>query len=174
MRGTGSGKCFRNPQQRITPAHAGNSTFNSSFDGTNQDHPRTCGEQLPVPFLSFVPMGSPPHMRGTVAAVGGWHMPRGITPAHAGNRAHAPECRYLPLGSPPHMRGTAWDSPCVTALMRITPAHAGNSGAKPDILDCTEDHPRTCGEQQEQKAREPQKEGSPPHMRGTVINHGGD
>ena len=71
----------------ITPAHAGNSAFQSMTIGLTWDHPRTCGEQIAYDYVDCIRSGSPPHMRGT--AVRHLHSAErsGITPAHAGNRA---------------------------------------------------------------------------------------
>ena len=69
----------------ITPAHAGNRSALKTHGHKWRDHPRTCGEQ-PLKCVShFLPMGSPPHMRGTAESVHEELHIRGITPAHAGN-----------------------------------------------------------------------------------------
>ena len=110
----------------ITPACAGNRgvSFADSFFLT--DHPRVCGEQLSGDVQAILMEGSPPRVRGTVAA----SLPRPcrvrITPACAGNSMiaekriinqedHPRVCgeqlywRDFPLlliGSPPRVRGT--------------------------------------------------------------------
>ncbi len=69
----------------ITPAHAGNTEAQSALSCSHPDHPRTCGEHAEILEATAEPVGSPPHMRGTlraaVAEAGGYR----ITPAHAGN-----------------------------------------------------------------------------------------
>ena len=50
----------------ITPAHAGNSLPGSALPSPSQDHPRSCGEQLPARHMQNTSTGSPPPMRGTV------------------------------------------------------------------------------------------------------------
>ena len=49
---------------RITPAYAGKSFIAFSSDDAFQDHPRLCGEKVPVPHTHILDMGSPPPMRG--------------------------------------------------------------------------------------------------------------
>ena len=126
MRGTGWLHSDWLGRIRITPAHAGNSTAPWCTSAGAEDHPRTCGEQALKPSNAGNAGGSPPHMRGTAAAIQRNTAERRITPAHAGNRTVA--LRLLPLGwdhprtcgeqiffalhcsiilgSPPHMRGT--------------------------------------------------------------------
>ena len=69
---------------RITPAGAGktNPVFNVDF--AYRDHPRRCGENLPVARGGYYGLGSPPQVRGKPAhgSLSGWF--RRITPAGAG------------------------------------------------------------------------------------------
>ena len=51
---------------RITPAHAGKSTFSRFWTSNVEDHPRTCGEKVCNRRLLSLRLGSPPHMRGKV------------------------------------------------------------------------------------------------------------
>ena len=69
---------------RITPAHAGKTKILSSPPSGKTDHPRACGENLPMTLSMPATTGSPPRMRGKP-----WDASRGvsdlrITPAHAG------------------------------------------------------------------------------------------
>ena len=132
---------------------------------------------------------SPPHMRGTVLAAVAFMGPKGITPAHAGNRTapsvpspplwdHPRTCgeqntkerkRSRVLGSPPHMRGTGLFIHGATCLLGITPAHARNRRSPDLSARQLQDHPRTCGEQQPRYRAGGRAVGSPPHMRGTGI-----
>ena len=70
----------------ITPAYAGKSSHQGRPATYRRDHPRLCGEKLPVTLQSVSPVGSPPPMRGKgdicIAADTGV----GITPAYAGKR----------------------------------------------------------------------------------------
>ena len=68
----------------ITPAHAGKSRQVNVPGAPYRDHPRTCGEKPPVQGIHLCDLGSPPHMRGKVAAHKRFSQAVGITPAHAG------------------------------------------------------------------------------------------
>ena len=66
------------------------------------------------------------------------------------------------------MRGTAKGIVELGKKARITPAHAGNSPPAGVVTGSQRDHPRSCGEQQEQERLNHSSGGSPPLMRGTV------
>ena len=51
---------------RITPAYAGKSVTGFHQDDLEEDHPRICGEKMPVNPKKDKRVGSPPHMRGKV------------------------------------------------------------------------------------------------------------
>ncbi len=134
-------------------------------------------------------MGSPPRVRGTVAAADIFFVQRRITPACAGNSSSRPHgrspCSDHPRvcgeqhafnllsvsqqGSPPRVRGTAlcpW-SPC--QARGITPACAGNSIGKLKDGSIATDHPRVCGEQTGAIHSTSHHPGSPPRVRGTAA-----
>ena len=154
-----------------------------------QDHPRTCGEQSIICNIIHSKIGSPPHMRGTVNKKNFGERFEGITPAHAGNSLfprpggmpswdHPRTCgeqnALISLykrsqGSPPHMRGTGKQGEFSKLNVRITPAHAGNSYLQGCRQHKAQDHPRTCGEQRSGNEYKTVPVGSPPHMRGTVL-----
>ena len=70
-------------------------------------------------------------------------------------------------GSSPRMRGTRRKTCNRTAEIRIIPAHAGNTyicSASPPV---PQDHPRACGEHQNQQIQKLKDIGSSPRMRGT-------
>ena len=134
-------------EQRITPACAGNRSFQLWACTRYSDHPRVCGEQT-VPNRQGTPrIGSPPRVRGTGEHFFFRHVKRGITPACAGNRARGAEppgrlgdhprvCGEQEMGkieapvekgSPPRVRGTVSSAASRYADARITPACAGNS-----------------------------------------------
>ena len=69
---------------RITPAHAGKSTFIRCGDTLRRDHPRTRGEKLLQRFMQKFSKGSPPHTRGKAPLVSSLKWGLRITPAHAG------------------------------------------------------------------------------------------
>ena len=65
MRGTADPEAPIKRGDRITPAHAGNRSAVLPVQHSRRDHPRTCGEQIPVIVPRLYTLGSPPHMRGT-------------------------------------------------------------------------------------------------------------
>ncbi len=86
--------------ERITPAHAGNTSKYLKLNSEYQDHPRTCGEyRLPVSGESW-PSGSPPHMRGIQPSGKTYTQDDRITPAHAGNTRQVSQPSLI-----------AWDHP---------------------------------------------------------------
>ena len=151
---------------RITPAHAGKRRLLSNVRRVLEDHPRACGEKLPVVTDTHCDPGSPPRMRGKGCKR---HLPRrghGITPAHAGKSLlscslslihwdHPRACGekskaacavVIGLGSPPRMRGEAAAGAGTGKNPGITPAHAGRSLAYQIRVKMKGDHPRACGE----------------------------
>ena len=129
---------------------------------------------------------SPPRMRGKVWEWFPNTLFLGITPAHAGKR-HGAVCGWkqmqdhpracgekaLPAnknssvpGSPPRMRGKE----CRNCILRprdgITPAHAGKRQGLQTSKWRWKDHPRACGEKENESGRGHYKLGSPPRMRG--------
>ena len=72
-------------------------------------------------------------------------------------------------GSPPPMRGKG-ELPCpVNGLNGITPAYAGKSFFDDPPKSLFEDHPRLCGEKTKSRCRFSSSKGSPPPMRGKVL-----
>ena len=74
---------------RITPAGAGKTNQQFRQRNRTEDHPRRCGENLPLLTAARYFLGSPPQVRGKQV-----HIPRafvcfGITPAGAGKTLHA-------------------------------------------------------------------------------------
>ena len=55
------------PVARITPAHAGRSTYFGHPELPGWDHPRACGEKALPPRIKLGHGGSPPRMRGEEA-----------------------------------------------------------------------------------------------------------
>ena len=64
MRGKGRGNALLCPDDRITPAYAGKSTWKCMPFATLQDHPRLCGEKSCTSSRVRNGTGSPPPMRG--------------------------------------------------------------------------------------------------------------
>ena len=132
---------------RITPAYAGKSDNFVAALSDFGDHPRVCGEKPDAPSLCVAPLGSPPRMRGKVAAISAYNAAPGITPAYAGKsyekrlflsgswdhprvcgekkrKGNSPHAR---TGSPPRMRGKDLSGLKTKSTLRITPAYAGKS-----------------------------------------------
>ena len=167
MRGTELKESRIGEKVRITPAGAGNSRAIRTCHACHWDHPRGCGEQLKSLQPHPQSRGSPPRVRGTASAHQPVIIPRGITPAGAGNRMnldtedsvrgdHPRGCGEqqtwtLPsspvLGSPPRVRGTAVDPSVTVDPSGITPAGAGNRILTTVASSLAQDHPRGCGEQ---------------------------
>ena len=166
MRGTQTIKHIMLLNNRITPAHAGNTTMGVRSACISRDHPRPCGEHEKGGSGSSSEEGSPPPMRGTQYKVRRKLTLYRITPAHAGNTAffllnlshtkdHPRPCgehfslyafQSMQRGSPPPMRGTPKPVKRATIKPGITPAHAGNTTCKAGRWRQNRDHPRPCGE----------------------------
>ena len=130
-------------------------------------------------------------MRGKGFAAGVLMPACGITPAYAGkswstarsstkSEDHPRLCgeklnltliKSIPLGSPPPMRGKEAVFCDIWRNGRITPAYAGKSSFCVSVQMCTEDHPRLCGEKSILRMIIFRQKGSPPPMRGKVINN---
>ena len=131
-------------------------------------------------------------MRGTVHQRRARPRKGRITPACAGNskrkrrdtsrvQDHPRMCgeqfrcdmtKVCSKGSPPHVRGTdgSWAGRAICG--GITPACAGNRPGGLGVWRARGDHPRMCGEQCYAVPGQPKTQGSPPHVRGTVVDHG--
>ena len=112
-------------EERISPAHAGNTGNTLALAGAREDQPRTCGEYPGCGLFTGLILGSAPHMRGILWLLGSGGGEGRISPAHAGNtrsrvadqvrvRDQPRTCgeywEYVPDrsrsdGSAPHMRG---------------------------------------------------------------------
>ena len=75
-------------------------------------------------------------------------------------------------GSPPRVRGKGVRSTCIPALTRITPACAGKSDIFATRSVHPRDHPRVCGEKRARQMADKVLVGSPPRVRGKVVNRG--
>ena len=110
---------------RITPAYAGKSYCEHSFDRSPEDHPRLCGEKIPLLHQKCSVLGSPPPMRGKAEAwkIGGYRSKD--HPRLCGEKFHNFIFHKLFIGSPPPMRGKADSHAHRAAASWITPAYAG-------------------------------------------------
>ncbi len=147
MRGTPAGFTIFWTWLRIIPADAGNTYKAGRRCSGRPDHPRGCGEHLPIDYKWFGRSGSSPRMRGTPQQVAHRVLGLGIIPADAGNTRLADRChediRDHPrgcgehgakekwmddiLGSSPRMRGTLLLLVDDLVEPRIIPADAGNT-----------------------------------------------
>ena len=175
----------------ITPAYAGKRTLFCLAGRRNRDHPRVCGEKCSDHIDKGMIEGSPPRMRGKVLCICPLFCVLGITPAYAGKRAeqaHSMSCSEdhprvcgeksgscfflsIVLGSPPRMRGKAFLINATASFSGITPAYAGKSRCCRWKRTGSRDHPRVCGEKGLHHVRKPVSGGSPPRMRGKVLDN---
>ena len=132
---------------RITPAHAGNTSYAAGQLAGVRDHPRSRGKHSLMSTMTRPLSGSPPLTRETHKYGSVPDQDVRITPAHAGNTLHNvksydrsrdhPRSRgkhnalcasiLSCLGSPPLTRETLLNSAAEGADRGITPAHAGNT-----------------------------------------------
>ena len=151
---------------RITPAYTGNTRVWKRRNRACQDHPRIHGEHCASLRSWLMPLGSPPHTRGTLLL--GLRRPLlvRITPAYTGNtdgitrcarkvedhpRIHGEHCYEMGtgksiIGSPPHTRGTQHGFNFAFFRNRITPAYTGNTRRNASAWLSAWDHPRIHGE----------------------------
>ena len=109
----------------ITPADAGKTRAVQPPEQLPWDHPRGCGENWDIAFLTMLGKGSPPRMRGKLGYSFFNNVGKRITPADAGKTGAGSCCcccgwdhprgcgenqphlvaAFGALGSPPRMRG---------------------------------------------------------------------
>ena len=150
----------------ITPADAGKTNSAKSCRRSLQDHPRGCGENSTPNLPGTATSGSPPRMRGkrqpyVHCLSSSRDHPRGCGENSPQRRLNAPQG-----GSPPRMRGKLFICKGCNLKRRITPADAGKTTQRIGINPCAEDHPRGCGENEDDSLRQAYTSGSPPRMRG--------
>ena len=85
MRGTLESRRCMDDLPGIIPAYAGNTLNVIRMCLIMWDHPRVCGEHIPVNTARHVKQGSSPRMRGTHADRKPEVYVEGIIPAYAGN-----------------------------------------------------------------------------------------
>ena len=131
----------------ITPAGAGKTRPQQRVQCPRRDHPRRCGENLPITGWTSRTRGSPPQVRGKHVKNIYDEVVTRITPAGAGktghihrirlrNRDHPRRCgeNFCPrqsmlaiMGSPPQVRGKPPEKLPESLIKRITPAGAGKT-----------------------------------------------
>ena len=188
MRGKGPVRRRDGAGMGITPAYAGKSSQYGLRGWFFQDHPRVCGEKIPLHIRAKVALGSPPRMRGKDGVNDSAQAVTGITPACAGKRDKA-GLPFAPVrdhprvcgektsasslfntaaGSPPRVRGKELRVETCFSHDGITPAYAGKRRLSVKTASRNRDHPRVCGEKPNRIVWEHWREGSPPRMRGKV------
>ena len=186
MRGKGPVRRRDGAGMGITPAYAGKSSQYGLRGWFFQDHPRVCGEKIPLHIRAKVALGSPPRMRGKDGVNDSAQAVTGITPACAGKRDKA-GLPFAPVrdhprvcgektsasslfntaaGSPPRVRGKELRVETCFSHDGITPAYAGKRVSRSRAKTGEWDHPRVCGEKTPFSENSFTKSGSPPRMRG--------
>ena len=173
----------------IIPAYAGSTSDKVLMQMTGWDHPRVCGEHIPMERWFVVRMGSSPRMRGARKRPAQQQLAGGIIPAYAGStrraRARRGPWRDHPrvcgehtiafswngekLGSSPRMRGARVLAKRPRSSGRIIPAYAGSTSACVTRTRASRDHPRVCGEHPLRWHTPTSMQGSSPRMRGALT-----
>ena len=177
--------------ERIIPAHAGQ-TSQSSWNSLNEpDHPRACGANVAVVVEQSERAGSSPRMRGKPGVEFYSRSRFRIIPAHAGQTCSYGRANSRPAdhpracgansgltypipsvaGSSPRMRGKRGRDIRVIALRRIIPAHAGQTTRCITVWTLPTDHPRACGANALPTRTMPFASGSSPRMRGKLFHN---
>ena len=189
MRGKGADLSSVTAAARITPACAGKRMVFAGRKSRTWDHPRVCGEKIPLHIRAKVALGSPPRMRGKDGVNDSAQAVTGITPACAGKRDKA-GLPFAPVrdhprvcgektsasslfntaaGSPPRVRGKELRVETCFSHDGITPAYAGKRVSRSRAKTGEWDHPRVCGEKTPFSENSFTKSGSPPRMRGKEV-----
>ena len=170
MRGKATFSSLKNSFQRITPACAGKRSWPTLRTNWEQDHPRVCGEKVVPLVWTTCDMGSPPRVRGKVRLALPHFFRVGITPACAGKSKFR---KPSSAEAEDHPRVCGEKSPQNSfqcSHTRITPACAGKRKDWRGHTHKAEDHPRVCGEKNPCSSKDFVKLGSPPRVRGKVLN----
>ena len=154
------------PAEGITPAGAGKTSGIKSNRPLPWDHPRRCGENFGERYEINCCIGSPPQVRGKLAAFLNSLPVIRITPAGAG-KTYVEEIVDLDSEDHPRRCGeNCADVPVQTGAKRITPAGAGKTRLQQRAQCQRRDHPRRCGENSAWGCIEYAHPGSPPQVRG--------
>ena len=137
------------------------------------------------------PLGSPPRVRGkgkpgpvklaasglTPACAGKrtrprrWVRPPRDHPRVCGEKTYANRGQMAHVGSPPRMRGKAVQIGDLLGQSGITPAYAGKRTYEADPERWKQDHPCVCGEKSRPFPTRSSRTGSPPRLRGKVLQN---
>ena len=133
----------------ITPARAGKTVQRVSGDKGEPDHPRACGENFTLPLAAMAIRGSPPRVRGKPRPGEKLLFHSRITPARAGKTRSPCTSPGAPSDHPRACgENTAWTKR--GTRRRITP--------------------RACGENIPRSERVIEMYGSPPRVRGKLVD----
>ena len=141
---------FEPSAERNTPANAGKSL-----------RPR-CDSAL----VGITPACAGKSENRDTADIHPWDHPR-----VCGEKPSVQPAKLYIQGSPPRVRGKACRLKSRGWRRRITPACAGKRVTDENGLPMTEDHPRVCGEKPPRRDRRPHTGGSPPRVRGKVLDY---
>ena len=153
------------PHGRITPARAGKTRGRGRGGAQAADHPRACGENLPVDYRIWGRTGSP-RACGENARIPLLPCRTGDHPRACGENFCSGSQNYRLFGSPPRVRGKRAARSGERAGVGITPARAGKTRSCRKEHGNTQDHPRACGENLAGEIAELEERGSPPRVRG--------
>ena len=106
---------------RIIPAHAGQTPTTTTPLWARSDHPRACGANVNAFPSNPEHCGSSPRMRGKPACIHMWIAALRIIPAHAGQTWL---CRWVPAAGPDHPRACGANQP-------MRPQHPAVAGSSP-------------------------------------------
>ena len=171
MRGKAFLTTCRSLSNRITPAYAGKSPHLFAAHFCGRDHPRLCGEKWWKCDVTNGIHGSPPPMRGKGVALPRSVSGSGITPAYAGKRSILYDAIDTMRDHPRLCGEKEFTNGGRAKSVGITPAYAGKSHSVPAFSKVLRDHPRLCGEKRYSSMILLVQSGSPPPMRGKVVDY---
>ena len=187
-RGKRRGRRYREAHGGLIPAHAGKTSPTWSLPTTMRAHPRSRGENRGRAAVSTRAPGSSPLTRGKLREDIQAQRTDRLIPAHAGktseglgsasaSRAH-PRSRGENLygvgeaggypGSSPLTRGKPVDVADLLDHRRLIPAHAGKTSPLPTTRPSPTAHPRSRGENRDDRELEVKRGGSSPLTRGKL------
>ena len=167
LRGTHCVKLGVRVRDRFIPAPAGNTARSCMSRGRRSVHPRTCGEHYVTLSDGLLPIGSSPHLRGTLRPEHQPHPLCRFIPAPAGNTLR---WQTVPNPSPVHPRTCGEHVFLLAGVAAATGSSPHLRGTRGKGLQTGRQrlvHPRTCGEHIESTASSTMRYGSSPHLRGT-------
>ena len=169
----------------ITPARAGKTATWTARHEKSQDHPRSCGKDMPAHSLLLKAVGSPPLVRerpgdgvffpasiritparaGKTGVKNRWSYSIQDHPRSCGKDVYANSFSWAHTGSPPLVRERLKIAVYSLKGGGITPARAGKTDEAPAVEAMNRDHPRSCGKDESVREKNPALKGSPPLVR---------